>query len=51
MKAFTSFKQLIHWLVLAKLKQYINILAIFEKMLEVAHVTVLDTAMYLDFAH
>lgn len=38
-------------MVLAKFKQDVDIFAIFEKVLEVAHISVLDTSMDFDLTH
>mmetsp|Transcript_23065 Transcript_23065/g.30686 ORF Transcript_23065/g.30686 Transcript_23065/m.30686 type:complete len:116 (-) Transcript_23065:289-636(-) len=50
-ESLSALQQLIHRLVLAKLQQDVHILTIFEKVLEVAHMRVLDTAMNLDLTH
>ena len=51
MESFSALEQLVHRLILAEFQQDVHILAVFEKVLEVAHVRVLDTAMDLDLAH
>ena len=51
MKALTSFEKLVHALILAKLEKDVHILAVLEKVLEVAHVGMLDASMNLDLAH
>lgn len=38
-------------MVLAKFKQDVDIFAIFEEVLEVAHISVLDTSMDFDLTH
>lgn len=47
----TPLQKLVHRLVRAKFKQDVHILAVFEEMLEVAHILVLDTAVDFNLAH
>jgi len=46
-----AFEQFVHGLVLAKLQQNVNVLGIFEEMLELTNMEVLDAAVDLDLAH
>ena len=51
MKALASLEQLIHALVLAEFEQDVYIFTVFEEMLEVAHILMLDTSVDLDLTH
>ena len=51
MQALAPLQKLVHAVILAKLQQDVNILAVFEKVLEVAHMVVLDAAMDFDLTH
>ena len=50
-ESFPSFKKLVETLVMAQLKQYINVFSIFEEMLELYHMLMLNTSMDLNFTH
>ena len=51
MKTLASLEQFVHTLILAELEQYVHIFTVFEEMLKVAHILVLDTSVDLDFTH
>ena len=48
---FTPLKQFVHTCVLAKLEQDVHIFAVFEEVLEMANICMLDTSVNLDLAH
>lgn len=50
-KSFSTFKQFVHALVLAKFEQDVDILTVLEEVLEVADIGVLDAPVDLDFTH
>ena len=50
-ESLAPFQQLVHTCILAQFEQNIDILAIFEKVLEVTHVCMLDGAVNLDLTH
>jgi hypothetical protein len=50
-ESFAALEQLVHALVLAELEQDVHVLAVFEEVLKVANVAMLDTAVNLDLAH
>ena len=51
MKPLSSFQQFIHALILAQFQQNVNIFSIFEEMLELAYINMLDASVDFDFAH
>ena len=51
MQSLPALQQLVHRLVVAELEKDVHILTIFEEVLEVAHMGVLDAAMNLDLTH
>lgn len=51
MQSLASLEQVIQTLVLANFQQNVHIFSVFKKVLELAHVLVLQTAMNFYFAH
>ena len=51
MKSLPSLEQLVHTLVMAELKQDINVVAIFEKMHKLCYVRMFNRSMDLNLAH
>ena len=50
-QAFPSLQQFVHTLVLAELQKDVNILAVFEEVLKVAHIDMLDAPVDFDLTH
>ena len=51
MESLAALKQLVHALVLAQLEKDVNVLTVFEEVLEVAHIIVFNAAVNLYLAH
>ena len=51
MQTLAPLQQLVHALILTELKKNVNVLAILEEMLELAHISMLDTSVNLDLTH
>lgn len=51
MKSLPPLEQLVHTLVMAKLQQNINVVAIFEKMHKLSNVDMFHRSMNLDLTH
>ena len=51
MKAFSTFEQFVHALVLAELQENVDILAVLKKVLKVAHISMFDATMDFDLTH
>lgn len=50
MQSSASLEKVCHCLVGAEIKEYINVLVVFEVLLELNHVIVRQASMYLDLA-
>jgi len=51
MKSLPSLEQLVHTLVMAELKQDINVVAVFKEMHELSNVGMFHRSMNLDLTH